>query len=74
MPSDRPATALSQADRQIAASASRSRLLRLATWASTAVAAILIIAKLLAWLATGSIAILSSLVDSALDLLASAIA
>jgi ferrous-iron efflux pump FieF len=74
MPADRPATDLSLADRQMTASASRSRLLRLATWASTAVAAILIIAKLLAWLTTGSIAILSSLVDSALDLLASAIA
>jgi len=74
MPSDRLATNALPADGTATASASRSRLLRLATWASIAVACILIVAKLLAWLATGSVAMLSSLVDSALDLLASGIA
>jgi ferrous-iron efflux pump FieF len=52
----------------------RARLLRLATWASLAVAGILIAAKLGAWLATGSLAMLSSLLDSTLDLVASGIA
>lgn len=51
----------------------RARLLRAATRASTAVALTLVIAKLVAWILTGSVSLLSSLVDSALDLLASAI-
>lgn len=51
----------------------RARLVRAATYASTAVALILVIAKLAAWTLTGSVSLLSSLVDSALDLLASAI-
>jgi ferrous-iron efflux pump FieF len=54
--------------------ASRTRLLHLATWASLAVAGVLIMAKLGAWLATGSLAMLSSLLDSTLDLVASGIA
>ena len=74
MPIDRPATAASPAADVAIATASRSRLLRLATWASMAVAGVLIGAKLLAWLATGSVVMLSSLVDSSLDLLASGIA
>src|SRR5689334_17764605 len=40
------------------------RLRRMATYASVAVAAILIVAKFSAWLETGSVALLSSLVDS----------
>ena len=40
------------------------RLRRMATYASVAVAAILIAAKFAAWLETGSVALLSSLVDS----------
>lgn len=51
----------------------RARLVRNATRASTAVALILVGAKLGAWLLTGSISMLSSLVDSSLDLLASVI-
>ncbi len=74
MPIDRPAASLPLAGGGEDASASRSRLMRLATWASMAVAAVLISAKLLAWLASGSVAMLSSLVDSSLDLLASGIA
>jgi len=53
------------------ASAADARLMRLATYASVAVASLLIAIKLVAWLATGSLAILSSLVDSVLDVLAS---
>jgi ferrous-iron efflux pump FieF len=47
------------------------RLRRLATYASVAVAAVLIAAKFGAWLETGSVALLSSLVDSLLDAAAS---
>ncbi|MCW5748592.1 MAG: cation diffusion facilitator family transporter [Alphaproteobacteria bacterium] len=71
---DRPATTWRPAAGPASASASRSRLMRLATWASLSVAAVLIVAKLVAWLATGSVVMLSSLVDSSLDLLASGIA
>ncbi len=48
-------------------------LMRLATKASVAVALILIVIKMAAWLLTGSISILSSLIDSVMDVLASAI-
>jgi ferrous-iron efflux pump FieF len=44
-----------------------ARLLRLATRASVATAVLLILAKLVAWLATGSVSVLASLVDSAMD-------
>src|SRR5436189_928793 len=47
------------------------RLRRMATYASVAVAAVLIAAKFSAWLETGSVALLSSLVDSLLDAAAS---
>jgi ferrous-iron efflux pump FieF len=47
------------------------RLRRIATYASVAVAAVLIAAKFAAWLETGSVALLSSLVDSLLDAVAS---
>jgi ferrous-iron efflux pump FieF len=47
------------------------RLRRLATYASVAVAALLITVKFAAWLETGSVALLSSLVDSLLDAAAS---
>jgi ferrous-iron efflux pump FieF len=51
--------------------ASANRLRRLATYASVGVAAVLIAAKFAAWLETGSVALLSSLVDSLLDAVAS---
>ena len=47
------------------------RLRSRATYASVAVSSILIVIKLAAWLTTGSVAILSSLIDSALDAVAS---
>jgi ferrous-iron efflux pump FieF len=47
------------------------RLLRLATYASVATAAILIAAKLAAALMTGSVSVLASLVDSMMDVAAS---
>ncbi len=53
---------------QVAATSERTaRLLRLATHASVATALILIAAKLIAWLWTGSVSILATLVDSTLD-------
>jgi ferrous-iron efflux pump FieF len=51
--------------------AQASRLKRLATYAAVAVASMLIAIKLWAWIATGSVAMLASLVDSTLDLVAS---
>ena len=47
------------------------RLKKLATYAAVSVAGILIAIKVWAWLATGSVAMFASLVDSSLDLLAS---
>lgn len=43
------------------------RQMRIATTAAVAVAALLIAAKLAAWLVTGSVAVMSSLIDSILD-------
>ncbi len=48
-------------------------LRRRATLLAVAVAAVLVVAKLIAWRASGSIAILGSLIDSVLDLLASGV-
>ncbi len=48
-----------------------NRLRRLATYASVAVAGLLIAVKFVAWLETGSVALLSSLIDSLLDAAAS---
>ncbi|MBO0736185.1 MAG: cation diffusion facilitator family transporter, partial [Alphaproteobacteria bacterium] len=48
-----------------------ARLRRQATYASVAVAGLLITIKFAAWLETGSVALLSSLVDSLLDAVAS---
>src|SRR5260370_36009825 len=50
-----------------------ARLMRLATWVSMAVALILIGAKAVAWLVTDSVGMLSSLIDSALDFVASVV-
>lgn len=49
------------------------RLKRLATAASVAVATVLVAGKLVAWLASDSIAVLSSLADSGMDLAASSV-
>lgn len=56
---------------RIPGSAENARLLRLATRASVATAALLILIKLAAWLITGSVSVLASLVDSAMDACAS---
>ncbi|MBK1717694.1 cation diffusion facilitator family transporter [Thiocystis violacea] len=50
-----------------AGAAETARLLRLATHASVATASLLILVKLVAWLLTGSVSVLASLVDSAMD-------
>src|SRR5579862_3140287 len=64
------AAPLSVTDRSDQAAASQRLRLR-ATYAALAVAAVLIAAKFLAWIGTGSVALLSSLVDSLVDLAAS---
>ena len=56
---------------EMAVGAQAMSLLQLATRSSVAVACVLIVAKLVAWFATGSVSMLSSLVDSMLDALAS---
>ena len=53
--------------------ADRPRLLRLASYASVSTAACLVVLKLWAWQITDSVSLLSSLVDSGLDVLASLI-
>jgi len=55
------------------ADASRARLLRAASYASLAVAVSLALIKAWAWAATDSVSLLSSLADSVLDILASAL-
>jgi ferrous-iron efflux pump FieF len=50
--------------------AEHARLRSRATYASVAVSVILIVLKFAAWLATGSVALLSSLIDSLLDVIA----
>jgi ferrous-iron efflux pump FieF len=56
-----------------ASGASAERLKKLATYAAVAAASLLIAIKAAAWIATGSVAMFASLVDSSLDLLASAL-
>jgi ferrous-iron efflux pump FieF len=51
--------------------ATRAKLMRQATYASVAVAAVLIVAKTIAWALTDSVSVLSSLLDSLLDAAAS---
>ncbi len=63
MPSPGPAPQVSSEE--------QARLMRLATYASISVAAVLIIAKGAAWGVSGSVSLLATLVDSALDALAS---
>jgi ferrous-iron efflux pump FieF len=54
-----------------AATVRTGRLMRAATYASLTVATILVLAKVGAWLATDSVSLLSTLVDSLLDIGAS---
>lgn len=70
---------LTDADADVAArsappgAARAARLMRHATYASVAVAVILVLAKVVAWKLTDSVSLLSSLVDSLLDGVASVI-
>lgn len=50
-----------------------ARLMRLATYASVSTAALLIIAKLVAWFVSDSVSVLATLLDSSLDVVASVI-
>lgn len=54
-------------------SATNNRLARFATYASVSVALLLVTIKTFAWFATDSVAVLSSLLDSLLDVLASSV-
>ncbi len=57
----------------VATTGPNGRLMRLATYASVSVAGVLIVIKAGAWLVTDSVVILSSLIDSLLDSMASLI-
>ncbi len=50
-----------------------ARLMKMATYASTSVALVLILCKVVAWLMTDSVSLLATLIDSCLDALASII-
>src|SRR5690606_12641940 len=63
----------SSSDAAAIASATRARLMRRATYASVSVALVLVCAKLAAWIVTGSVALLASLIDSLLDAFASVV-
>src|SRR5713226_1145809 len=63
--------ALSMTDHGTAAPTAAQRLRVRATYASLAVAVVLIVAKFAAWIGTGSVALLASLVDSLVDAAAS---
>ncbi len=58
---------------QLQADPEAARLMRRAAYAAVAVAGVLILAKLVAWTLTGSVAMLSTLIDSMLDALASGV-
>ena len=59
------------AERQAQANAESGRLMRRASYASVSVALFLIVLKFAAWIATDSVSMLSTLIDSLLDLAAS---
>ena len=65
------ATPKGAASRESAVPAETARLMRRATTASTGVAMVLVLVKTIAWLLTGSISVLSSLLDSLMDVFAS---
>ncbi len=64
---------MSEATSATARRAETGRLMRLATYASVATALGLIVLKLIAWIQTGSVSLLSTLIDSILDAIASGI-
>ncbi|MCZ6604537.1 MAG: cation diffusion facilitator family transporter [Alphaproteobacteria bacterium] len=70
-PSDDDRRAMDPTGGRTADQAEHASLLRRATYASVSVASILIVLKLGAWLQTESVSMLSALVDSMLDLVAS---
>jgi len=49
----------------------KARLIRIATYASVAIAVTLLLLKVVAWLQTDSVSVLASLLDSAIDIIAS---
>jgi ferrous-iron efflux pump FieF len=60
-------------NRQTGTSEHNKTLMRRATYASVAIASVLIVIKLVGWVMTGSLSILASLIDSALDAIVSVI-
>ena len=64
---DRPQPPMGRVNGPALTPTETGRLLRLATYASVTTAVLLILAKLVAWLMTGSVSVLASLVDSTMD-------
>lgn len=71
MPEDPTSTESRPASGQRLPPQAAARLMRLATYASVSVASVLIVAKFGAWVMTGAISMLSTLIDSLLDVGAS---
>ena len=67
MPNDAPSPEHRSNDGQRLSPERAARLMRLATYASVFVASILIAAKFTAWVSTGAVSLLSTLIDSLLD-------
>ncbi|PPR65911.1 MAG: Ferrous-iron efflux pump FieF, partial [Alphaproteobacteria bacterium MarineAlpha3_Bin1] len=67
MPDDAPSPEHRSNDGQRLSPERAARLMRLATYASVFVASILIAAKFTAWVSTGAVSLLSTLIDSLLD-------
>jgi ferrous-iron efflux pump FieF len=62
-----PVTEIHSPEAHVTMDAASARLMRLATYASVSVAVVLICAKLVAWYATDSVSVFSTLIDSLLD-------
>ena len=65
------APVVGQSSSEAPRTAQAARLMRLATYASVGTASVLIAVKLIAWLTTDSVSLLSTLIDSVLDVFAS---
>ncbi|MDA1089283.1 MAG: cation diffusion facilitator family transporter [Proteobacteria bacterium] len=71
MPNDAKSLENQSQDGQRLPPETAARLMRLATYASVSVASVLIAAKFAAWVSTGAVSLLSTLIDSLLDVGAS---
>ena len=71
MPETAPETQIETTEKTRLAPEKAARLMKLATYASVTVASVLIVSKFAAWLMTDAVSVLSTLIDSFLDVGAS---